>query len=466
MKKSIFTKLLITNLSILLGLIIVLSFALSFFYSNHMYQLERERLADIAIKTESLYNTMQKGLIDASKLQNYMDAMSYVSKSKIYLLNINQSNLENLKDLELANEDLDNYLYQDLKDILEGNEVFRNSQYTETFDTMMIFYGRPIFVNAEIKGAIILFSPINSVNKNIRVMVTLILSIALISIVIVGFLLFESAKRITKPIKVIKDSTLKIANGETIEDIQSSDYSELSALTDAFNFMKNELTRIEEDKKSFISMISHEIKTPLTVISGYLEAIHDGVLEPEEIKDSLEIIYRESTRLTQLTKEIVTQTSNKDLHLYLEPTIFKLKPLIEDTIQLPKVNIKKNVQFSVSCDTDVTLYADENKIRQVLSNLISNSIKYSNNVVMITISCYVKEDRLCLEIQDNGFGIKKIDLDKVFEKYYRVKNVSDPLEGNGLGLSIVKKLIELHKGTIEITSEIKKGTTVTMWFPL
>lgn len=462
MKKSIFSRLLITNLSILLGLIIVLSIALSLFYANHSYQLEKERLSDIALKTESLYSNMN----DASKLQNYMDAMAYVSKSKIYILKINNNTLDTLKDLDLANADLDNYLYQDLNDILKGNEVFRNSQYTETFDTMMIFYGRPIFVDGEIQGAIILFSPNNSVNKNIFKMITIIVSIALISSVFVGFLLYVNAKRITKPIRIVRDSTLKVANGETIEDIYNPDYSELSELTEAFNFMKNELLRIEGDKKDFISMISHEIKTPLTVITGYLEAIHDGVLEPHEIDASLEIIYNETNRLTILTKDIITQTSNKDLQLFLEPTIFKLKPLIEDMMHLSKVNTKKNIQFLLNCGSDITIYADENKIKQVLSNLISNAIKYSNASVTITITCYVKEDTLYLQIQDNGYGIKKGDLDKVFEKYYRVRNMSNALEGNGLGLSIVKKLIELHNGTIELSSELKKGTTVTICFPL
>ncbi len=431
-----------------------------------MYQLERERLAGIAVKTESLYSNRQKGLIEKATLQDYMNAMAYVSKSKLYILNINDNNIKNLKDLDLANEDLDNYLYQDLKDILNGNEVFRNSQYTETFDTRMIFYGRPIIEDDQIKGAIIIFSPISSVTQNIRVMVTIILSISLFSIIIVGIILFVSAKKITKPIKLVRDSALKIANGDTIEDINKFSYSELNELIDAFNYMKSELIRIEDEKKAFISMISHEVKTPLTVISGYLEAIHDGVLDGNEVKESLDIIYKETNRLTKLTKEIVTKTSNQDLEFYLEPTIFKIKPLLEDTIKLSKVNNKKNIQFTLSCGENITIYADENKIRQVLSNLISNSIKYSNHTVNIAISCFVKNDYLCLQVEDNGFGIRKGDLEKVFKKYYRVKNISDTCEGSGLGLSIVKKLIELHKGTIQISSEFKKGTIVTMWFPL
>jgi signal transduction histidine kinase len=455
-----------TNLYILFGLIVVLSLALSFLYSNHIYQLEKERLADMALKTESLYSNWEKGLIVETKLQDYMDAMAYVSKSKLYILNIDNGNIKNLKGLDLANEDLDDYLYEDLKDIINGKEVFRNSQYTETFDTRMIFYGRPLIEGDQIKGAIIIFSPISSVSRNIRVMVTIILSISLISMIIVGVILFVSAKKIAKPIKLVRDSALKIANGETIEDIDNSLYSELNELTDAFNYMKSELIRIESDKKAFISMISHEVKTPLTVISGYLEAIHDGVIDGSEVTEALDIIYQETHRLTQLTKDIVTKTSNKDLEIYLEPTIFKLRPLLEDIIKLSSVNIKKNIEFTLSCEQNITIYADENKIRQVLSNLISNSIKYSNHSVNINIYCFVKEDSLCLQVKDNGIGIKKVYLEKVFQKYYRVRNISEPFEGSGLGLSIVKKLIELHKGKIEISSELKKGTTVTMWFPL
>ncbi|MBC7958711.1 MAG: HAMP domain-containing histidine kinase, partial [Vallitaleaceae bacterium] len=445
---------------------VVLSVTLSLLYSDLLFQQEQERLADIAIKTESLYTNRQEGLIGETKLQHYMDAMGYVSKSKIYILNINNNSLENLKNLEFNNNDLDSYLYQDLKDILSGNEVFRNSQYTETFDTMMVFYGRPIIVNNAVQGAIIIFSPIQTVNQNIRAVLFIILVVAVFSSLIVGLLLLFNAKRITKPIKIVRDSTLKIANGDTIEDIGQTKYIELNELTSAFNYMKNELLRIEEDKRTFISMISHEIKTPLTVISGYLEAIHDGVLIDKEIDESLEIIYRETERLTKLTKEIVTQTSNRDLRIYLEPTIFKLRPILDESAHLARMNGKKEIQFVIACDDDITLYADENKIRQVLSNLISNSIKYSDVAVTIELKCTMVEDRLCLEVIDNGWGIKKSDLSKVFDTYYRVKNIADPQEGSGLGLNIVKRLIELHNGTIEIKSEIKKGTTVTMWFPL
>lgn len=466
MNKSIFSRLLKTNLLILIGLIVALSFVLSYLYARHMYLIEKERMSDIALKTESLYINKQNGFISESSLQDYIDAMAYITRSKLYILNINENNINSLKNFELANEDLDQYLYQDLKDILKGNEVFRNSQYSETFNTRMIFYGRPIVIDGKINGQIIIFSPISSVNKNIQFMVTIIACIAIISMIIVGTLLFISAKKITKPISLVRDSALRIANGDAIEDISPSSYSELNELTQAFNYMKDELDRIESDKKAFISMISHEVKTPLTVISGYLEAIHDGILDTNEVKESLEIIYKETLRLTTLTKEIVTRTSNKDLELYLEPSIFRFKPLLEDIIKLSSINTKKQILFTIDCDENITIYADENKIRQVINNLISNSIKYSNSTVNIDISCFVKEDRLCLQVKDDGLGIKKSDLDKVFDKYYRVRNTSDLTEGNGLGLNIVRRLIELHRGTIDIFSEIKKGTTITMWFPL
>lgn len=431
-----------------------------------MYSLEKERLAEIAKKTETLYINKQNNLISDSTLQNYIDAMSYVSKSKLYILNINENNIDGLKNLELENEDLDAYLYQDLKDILKGNEVFRNSQYTKAFNTRMIFYGRPIVMDNEIKGSIIIFSPINYVNKNIQLMFTVISGISLISILVVGIVIFISSKRMAQPIYKVRDSALKIANGTMAENIDQTNYTELNELVEAFNYMKTELNRIESDKKAFISMISHEIKTPLTVISGYLEAIHDNVLDAGEAKDSLEIVYRETLRLTDLTKEIVTKTSNKDLELYLEPTIFRLKPLLEEIVRLSGVNPKKTIQFTLDCDENITMYADENKIRQVMNNLVSNAIKYSNESVKIDITCFAQDDQLCLQVGDNGLGIKKSELNKIFDQYYRVRNTSHLLEGNGLGLNIVRKLIELHKGRIDITSEFKKGTTVTLRFPL
>lgn len=443
----------------------MLTVVLTVLYSNQVYQSEKKDLQNIAVKTETLYLDSQKGKIEETKLKDYIDAMAYVSKSKIIILRIQESSLEDIKTLYFSDSDLENYLYEDLKDILQGNEVFRNSQYSETYNTRMIFYGRPILSKGTIEGCIIIFTPISIVNRNLKLMILVIASIGLVSSILVSLLIYLSSRRLTRSIENVSLSALKIANNLSFEDLSKTSYLELNELIDSFNYMKSELARIEADKKEFISIISHEIKTPLTVISGYLEAIHDGVLEKDEIDDSLEIIYKETMRLTQLTKEIVTRTTNQDMDFYLAPSIFKLKPLLVEMTALAKINTKKEIYFTVECEDSVTMYADENKIRQILSNLISNSIKYSLTSVNIMIKCILSSEALQLYIEDNGIGIKKNDLDKVFHKYYRVKNTSSA-EGSGLGLNIVKKLVELHRGTIEIQSEYKKGTTVILNFPL
>lgn len=466
MHQSIFSRLFSTHLAIFLAFIIALSIVLSILYSNQVYEQEHNRLSDIAKKTESLYLSMQNGVIDSAKMQHYMDAMAYVSKAKIYLLNLDQSSLEQLRGLELSNEDLDTYLYRDLHDILDGNEVIRNSQYSTTFETQMVFYGRPLISDGNILGAVILFSPNQNVVKNITIMVSIIIGIALISIIIVGVLIYINARQISRLIQQVRNSVMRIANGEATASISYSGYKELTALTEAFNYMNQELDRIDLDKRNFISMISHEIKTPLTVISGHLEAIHDGVFSPEEIQDSLDIIYRETRRLTGLTQSIVSQTRGIDTKIYLEPSIFKLKPLLQEISRLSESTSYKTVHISISCSDDLTLYADANKIRQILANLISNSMKYSNTTVNIAITCYTATDQLLIQIQDDGIGIKKSDLEHIFEQYFRVQYISDLIDGNGLGLSIVKKIMVLHQGTIGIESEYKKGTVVTLTFPL
>lgn len=465
MNRSIFSRLLTTNLAIFLGFISVLTIVLTLLYSNQMYQQEKKNLQNIATKTETLYLDSSKGKIEALKLQDYIDAMAYVSKSKIFILNITQDSMKELQALEFTNDDLENYLYEDLTDILKGNEVFRNSQYSETFDTRMIFYGRPIVSKGVTKGCIILFTPVSLVNYNLRIMLLIIASISLLSSLLVSIVIYISAKRITRSIESVSNSALQIANGLSIEDLSTTSFSELNELIHSFNYMKTELTRIESDKKDFISMISHEIKTPLTVISGYLEAIHDGVLDPAEVSDSLEIIYKETQRLTLLTKDIVTKTRNQDMDFYLEPSIFKLKPLLEDMSVLAKINVNKDIHIQMICDDSITLYADENKFRQILTNLISNAIKYSNHTVHIQMGCQIIENKLCISLSDDGFGIKRNDLDKIFNTYYRVKN-APTIEGSGLGLSIVKKLVELHNGTIQVHSDYKKGTTVSLYFPM
>lgn len=227
----------------------------------------------------------------------------------------------------------------------------------------------------------------------------------------------------------------------------------------------------EEFRKEFLQNLSHEIKTPIFSIQGYLEILADGAVE--DSKAAMKYIGKSQAnvqRLVQLVNDIDIITN---LEINKEP-LLKQQFIIQDTIKDVENNLsfkldKKAIQFSFKkgCETPIQVFADKNKIYQVLSNIITNAIKYGKQEGEITASIYVLEDeKVLIEISDNGIGIAEEHIPRLFERFYRTDDArSRDVGGAGLGLAICKHIIEAHGESIQVRSKINVGTTVGFTLP-
>lgn len=228
--------------------------------------------------------------------------------------------------------------------------------------------------------------------------------------------------------------------------------------------------KLENMRKEFVANVSHELKTPLTTIKSYTETLLDGVIDNKELAVSfLEVVDSESERMTRLVRDLL-QLSNLDFHQSKwNKKVVDLKQIVEKTILKLEVSAKnKNQQIhSKLTEKAVNIYADEDRIEQVILNLLSNSIKYTPEGGEVYIDVELNEHIVLLKIKDNGIGIPKEDLPRIFERFYRVdKARSRELGGTGLGLSIAQQIIEAHNGTIEIFSDEGKGTEAVIKLPI
>ncbi|MBU5676361.1 cell wall metabolism sensor histidine kinase WalK [Alkaliphilus sp. MSJ-5] len=228
--------------------------------------------------------------------------------------------------------------------------------------------------------------------------------------------------------------------------------------------------KLENMRKEFVANVSHELKTPLTTIKSYTETLLDGVIDNKELAVSfLQVVDSESERMTRLVRDLL-QLSNLDFHQSKwNKKVVDLKQIVEKTILKLEVSAKnKNQQIhSKLTEKAVNIYADEDRIEQVVLNLLSNSIKYTPEGGAVYIDVELNEHIVLLKIKDNGIGIPKEDIPRIFERFYRVdKARSRELGGTGLGLSIAQQIIEAHEGTIEIFSEEGKGTEAVIKLPI
>ena len=227
--------------------------------------------------------------------------------------------------------------------------------------------------------------------------------------------------------------------------------------------------RLDDLRKEFVANVSHEIRTPLTTIKGYAETLLDGALEDREVAaEFLSIINSEADRMTLLAKDLLELSSfdNKQMKLNFEEV--NLYEIIAKCIRQTSVVADKKRQTLIFSEPDdiFIMRADPDRINQVFTNILSNAVKYSPEGSRITLATIRTPGLFEVEISDQGMGIPKEDLPRIFERFYRVdKGRSRALGGTGLGLSIAKEIVEAHGGQISVSSIAGVGTTMTVSFP-
>jgi signal transduction histidine kinase len=267
----------------------------------------------------------------------------------------------------------------------------------------------------------------------------------------------------------ILDALERIARGDFSVRLTNAfeDNQMVSALTNSVNKMALELDQMENMRQEFISNVSHEIQSPLTSIRGFAQALENDQLTNEQRHHYLSIIEEESTRLSRITEDLLKLASLESEHLKFEPKLYRLDKQIRSVILTCEPQWKtKAINMEVALD-ELMITGDEDLLSQVWINLIHNSIKFTPQTGSIKIALHARGQRVEFRISDTGVGISEEDQVRIFERFYKAdKARSNSGGGSGLGLSIVKKIVDMHKGTIEVESEVGAGTTFTVALPM
>ncbi|SDW77778.1 two-component system histidine kinase PnpS [Paenibacillus sp. CF384] len=233
------------------------------------------------------------------------------------------------------------------------------------------------------------------------------------------------------------------------------------------------IRRLERMRSEFVANVSHELKTPITAVKGFAETLLGGAVDdPETARSFLQIIYDESDRLNRLIGDILELSKIESRRVPLQFSPIELASFVEKTVELMRAEgLQKQIRLSYKADRDVYVEADEDRLRQIIMNLLSNGINYTpeGGSVSIVVEPVGGDnyESVRIHISDTGIGIPKKDLPRIFERFYRVdKARSRSSGGTGLGLSIVKHLVELHKGTISVESRVGSGSTFTIELPV
>ena len=271
------------------------------------------------------------------------------------------------------------------------------------------------------------------------------------------------------PIKELTRATVEYGKGNLSYRIKPQHNDEIGRLAASLDYMAQELNEMDKFQQKFLSNISHDFRSPLTSIKGYLEAIEDGTIPPEMINKYINIVLFETDRLTKLTSNILTLNELDPKSVRLDITTFDINSVIRHTIEtLEGTCKKKGIQFSLTFSSNIeNVKADKQKIQQVIYNLIDNAIKFSHDNSFIYVTVKEKGEKAQISIKDTGSGIAKEDIDKIWDRFYKSDTSRGrDKKGSGLGLSITKEIIQAHEEHIDVISTVDVGTEFIFTLPL
>lgn len=300
-----------------------------------------------------------------------------------------------------------------------------------------------------------------------------------IAFVIAFFFVWLMSKRmadsILKPLQEISAVIRKADFGKEKIEFQNYSYSELQEITDALQTMNNQIAKnlenLEREKQirqELFTNASHELKTPLTSIRGYSELLRQhAITDPDQIDHCLDCVLKESDHMTKLINDILTISKLEAKDYVVQKSHIKLKDLLENVLNSLSVQAKAmNLDIDASCE-NVTVYANLDHIQGILYNLISNAIKYNKPNGKIIIIIKERLDNILIKVMDTGIGISKEDQEKVFQRFYRVdKQRSKIVAGTGIGLAIVKHIVQFYNGSISLKSKENEGTSIEISLPI
>ncbi|WP_050182735.1 sensor histidine kinase [Domibacillus robiginosus] len=340
------------------------------------------------------------------------------------------------------------------------NKMIEETGYSERFDRQIISVIYPLLDDKQLKGILYLYIPLERIDELAS---SLIMFWAAGAALLMGLLLYGGMKwtnYVIKPLENMKRAAVRLSNGDYTARVPAESKDEFGQLAHTFNEMAESIQREAEQRKTFLATVSHELRTPLSYIKGYSEAMVNGIGRAEQ---QLGIIHREAARMERLVNdllELIRLDSNK---MNIEKTILPLADLVYRTVDTFRL---KHERFSLDIDEEIIVKGDEGRLVQVMTNIIDNAVRYSQKNKPIYITLKQENNEVKWIVRDIGAGMPEEEIPKVTNQFYRINKARTREDGgSGLGLSIVKQIVERHEGELDIQSEADVGTTVMVILP-
>jgi signal transduction histidine kinase len=368
---------------------------------------------------------------------------------------------EILEQYSLARENNDSYLSKSSgiglpggpgRDDGRGGAEMKNLTLTRIVDTdngtsiVMVYTG---------------LSPVNATVSTLRMQIIYIAVILLAATVLLTWII---NRRIATPLIKINEAAKSLPEGTYEADEKTNAYREAQELNETLTQAAEDIRKADKAKRDLIANVSHDLRTPLTMIKGYGEMMRD--LPGEKTDENLEVIINEADRLKYLVNDLLDLSKLEEQAIELHCTAFSLSDLVSRNVQ--KYNyyhVQDQFEIRLACEENLMVFADEGRIEQVFNNFMTNAVNYSGDSREIDVRAFSKGDMVRVEVQDYGEGIEPDKLNDIWDRYYKIdREHVRRLDSSGIGLNICRKILTLHKAPYGVQSMPNEGST--FWFEL
>lgn len=473
MKLKLFNKYFLTTTLIIVFSLAIMMIIFSFVLNNYIAKSRESTLSIACSEVEEYVINAKKDNEGIAKTDfvSILNSVSSVASADVFIADKNGQIIACGCDETQNNTNCIHYTV-----ILPPNEINADIDTNLQLDTLNIYktphyISRKTLSNSENEHYATIFAaaPVSTVASLLSTVTKIFLASALLPLLLMFLVIYTMTYRLTKPLKLMSKASRAMAKGDFSKRIPVTSDDEIGELAVAFNMMTNSLSKSEGIRKSFVANVSHELKTPMTTISGFITGILDGTIEPDKHTYYLNIVSDEVKRLSRLVESMLSMSKLESGEFKLNPELFDFYELLcnvvisqEQRIEERKINIE-------GLDTlpNLSVNFDRDLIHQAIYNLVDNAIKFTPDGGKISFTLSKENKNLVFTIENSGVGIPQKDLPFIFERFYKVdKSRSAAKNSTGLGLYIVKTIITAHSGTINVASKENEYTAFKITLPL
>ena len=458
MKKTLYLKFLLAYLIFgIFGLVILATFV----PSMTMEHLIRERANSLYSEATLIANTYARNLynseISLEAVKDQLDALAVYLDSNIQIINPSgRLILDTDMPIDVENE----LIIEEFDPTVTGTSYYVIDNFFDVYPQDVLSVIAPITNNYMVKGYVVIHMDMSSINESCNGLLTISYITLIILFLLSLIILIFFTEIVYLPLRKITYATEQYATGNMHYEFSIDSEDEIGYLAACLSYMASEIARSEDDQKKFVANVSHDFRSPLTSIQGYLDAMLDGTIPPK---------LHETQRLTKLTNGLLTLNNLNTKGMLLDITDFDINQVIRSTAaSFEGTCLKKSIAIELVLTDDVMyVTADMSKIQQVLYNLIDNAIKFSHHNSVIKVETTERKNKIFISVKDTGIGIPKEDLKLIWDRFYKSDlSRGKDKKGTGLGLSITREIIHSHNEHINVISTPGEGSEFIFSLPL